>query len=467
MGSILSVAFGISFLIISFSLYRHSKRVTASTPFLPVAQWLCIFVAICSICRFQEALLLQWPFYVNTTKYKITVYVLSSVLLFWLIRLKPALNLALKKSSKLRDIEKKAEKKFRDLLEGAPDAQVISNFEGKIVLVNAQALRLFGYSREELMDKQSSILIPGLFLGHLKTTHGKPRPLSGVRGVGMRSDGSEFPAEISLAPLGTDDGVLISYVVRDITETVRLEKQLSNISRLKSEFLTNISHELRSPLNAIMGFTMLLKEEKPGPLNDCQKDYLTDITSSSRHLLQLINNLLELGKIEAGKIDFNPQSTDIVKLVTEVRDVLVGLAMDKNITISIDVQPDLSYVIVDQNKLKQVLYNYLSNGIKFSRDGGRIKLQITKDMQGTLRIDVEDNGIGIEPENITKLFCEFQQFNSGSKVENVGTGLGLALTKKIVEAQGGRVSVSSTKGAGSVFSAFIPSQQTYTEIIPN
>jgi CheY-like chemotaxis protein len=231
---------------------------------------------------------------------------------------------------------------------------------------------------------------------------------------------------------------------------------MAEASRLKSEFLANMSHELRTPLNAIIGFAELMHKGKVGPVSDDHKEYLGDILISSRHLLQLINDVLDLAKVESGKIEFRPEPVQPADLVNEVRDVVRGLASSKRIAFETEIAPGLETLVVDPGRIKQVLYNYVSNAIKFTPDGGRVTVRIVEEGMDLFRVDVADTGIGIPREKFSKLFVEFQQLDATSGKRYQGTGLGLALTKRIVEAHGGRVEVKSAVGEGSTFSAILP-----------
>jgi PAS domain S-box-containing protein len=221
----------------------------------------------------------------------------------------------------------------------------------------------------------------------------------------------------------------------------------------KSRFLASVSHELRTPLNGIIGFSELLYDGKLGPLSEDHREIVGDILSSARHLLQLISDILDLSKVEAGRMEFNHEHGALDPLVQEVRDVIRPLADRKAIRLSTEVPQDLC-ASVDRPRFKQVLYNYLSNAVKFTPEGGRVVVRILKSGD-CLRLEVEDNGIGIEPEDLSRLFRDFQQLPTSRK-DGQGTGLGLALTRHIVEAQGGTVGVRSTPGVGSLFSAILP-----------
>jgi len=281
----------------------------------------------------------------------------------------------------------------------------------------------------------------------------------------IRKDGSRFPAVVSVTALRDAQNAIIGYLLIGTDNTARqqveeerkrFEQSLQEANRMKSEFLANMSHELRTPLNGIIGFTEFLIDEKPGPLNPEQKEYLGDVLSSARHLLQLINDVLDLAKVEAGKMELYPETFPVRKAVEEVAAVINGIAQKKHITVGIEIGAELDAVTLDEHKFKQVLYNLLSNAVKFSDDGGQVSIKARRLDTCQFEVQIRDNGIGIKVEDINRLFTEFEQLDSGTARRFEGTGLGLALTKKIIEFQGGRISVESQPGKGSVFTVVLP-----------
>ena len=235
-------------------------------------------------------------------------------------------------------------------------------------------------------------------------------------------------------------------------------RRVQESSRLKSLFLANMSHELRTPLNAVIGFADLLTMSEQPIDTPRQREWLHHIASSGRHLLAMINDVLDLSKIEAGKMDFHPEPVNLPALVDDVMATVAVLAQQQGLSLTSAIAPELRGLVLDPARLKQVLLNYLANAIKFTPAGGHIDLRMMGEGPRLWRLEVQDSGIGIPPDRIGQLFIEFQQLDDGLTKRHQGTGLGLALTRRLVEAQGGRVGVYSELGQGSRFYAVLPRQ---------
>ena len=235
-------------------------------------------------------------------------------------------------------------------------------------------------------------------------------------------------------------------------------------SRIKSEFLANMSHELRTPLNAIIGFSELLKAGVTGKLTTIQQEHVSLIYSSGQHLLSLINDILDLSKIEAGKLVLQSAECDLPSILNHSLSLLREKANKSHIQFSLDIDSNISYIYADERKVKQILYNLLSNAVKFTSENGWVKLKgvqvIEKNKEGkeidAVLISVEDNGIGIAPPDLDKLFQPFAQLDGSLTRHYEGTGLGLVMVKRLVELHGGQVSVTSTLNKGSCFSFWLP-----------
>jgi PAS domain S-box-containing protein len=378
------------------------------------------------------------------------------------------------------------EKRFRELLEAAPDAIMQVDADGRIILLNRVTEDMFGYSRDELMGQPVEVLIPQeLHARHVQhRAHYRQNPLtrtmgSGLALEGIRKNGSRFPVEISLSPSDSAEGFRVTAIIRDTTERRTAEESLRKVreeytqelaeanaelemtnreleraNRLKSEFLASMSHELRTPLHTIIGFSELLGEELEGPLNEKQHRFVQHIHKDSLHLLELINDVLDISKIEADRLELRPEAFDFTALLAESLASVRSLAEAKShILESASNVPRA--VEADRLRIKQVLVNLLSNAIKFTPEGGRIGVD-ARVQESAVVVSVSDTGIGIPPEEHESIFDKFHQVGATTKGVREGTGLGLAITKRLVEQHGGSISVQSKPQQGSTFVFTLP-----------
>jgi len=347
----------------------------------------------------------------------------------------------------------------RSLIESNIDAIMATDPAGIITDVNKQMEALTGCTRDELIGApfKNYFTDPERAEASIKRVLSEKK-VTDYELTACARDGKKTEVSYNVTTFYDQDQMLqgVFATARDVTERKRFEKSLQEANRMKSEFLANMSHELRTPLNGIIGFSEFLFDEKPGPLNPKQKEYLGDVLTSARHLLQLINDVLDLAKVEAGKMELHPEIFQVHKAVEEVAAVIKGMAQKRQIAVGIDIGAGLEAVRLDQHKFKQVLYNLLSNAIKFSDDNGEIAIRAQRLDRHQIEVQVRDTGMGIKAEDINRLFTEFEQLDSGTARRFEGTGLGLALTKKIVEFQGGRISVESELGKGSAFTVVLP-----------
>jgi signal transduction histidine kinase len=246
------------------------------------------------------------------------------------------------------------------------------------------------------------------------------------------------------------------HLVAQAAELAQTNERIVEANRLKSVFLAHMSHELRTPLNAIIGFAEVLLDGIVEPTSPEHNEFLGDILMSGRHLLRLINDVLDLAKVEAGKLEFRPETISPRMLLEEICAVLRTSSARSEVALHLEIDPTVDPVVLDPGRLKQVAYNFISNALKFTPAGGKVVVRVAAEGTTKFRLEVEDTGPGISEADLARLFSDFQQLAAGAEARHAGTGLGLALTKQLVEAQGGYVGVRSTVGVGSTFFAILP-----------
>jgi PAS domain S-box-containing protein len=373
------------------------------------------------------------------------------------------------------DALRSSEARMRAVLNAAIDSIITVDSAGNVVELNPAAEAMFGYPRQSIIGRTLACFIfpysdrlpRGLqqhIASHASTAIGKRIEITAINVQGV-----EFPIELTVAHILSGRPPLFTAYIRDLREqkareeihrrSEELEKQNQYVleaTRLKSEFLANMSHELRTPLNAIIGFSEMVHDGKIGAVSADQKECLGEVLASSHHLLELIDDILDLSKVEAGKMVFAPETLQLSTIIRDISGALKPLLDKKQLDLQFELDASLTEVFIDLRSFRQVLYNYLSNAVKFTPPNGRIWVRSRLEPPGHFCIEVEDTGIGICSEDVGKLFQTFEQLDSSATKEHKGTGLGLALTKRLVEAQGGRVGVRSASGQGSVFYAVLP-----------
>lgn len=363
----------------------------------------------------------------------------------------------------------KANEMFHLLVESVPNSIVLIDSKGVIKFANVQTERYFGYQINDLLGKQIEILVPEEYSErHVKLRldyiqNPTARRMKATTVYGLRKDGSEFPLEVGLTPIKIDNEIFVLTSILDITERKHAEKSLKQArfeaeeaNKRKSEFLANMSHEIRTPLNAIVGFSTILQEKTEG--NKLFTEYLGNIVQSSKVLLNLINDILDLSMVEAGRMVVNHNPVNMKSLIDEILSVFAIKAYEKGITLITSISKDLpESLITDEKYLRQIFFNLIGNAVKFTQVGS-IEIEVTiipKNDDGS-KIDfiiaIKDNGIGIPEGEMQNIFEPFRQVSRQRRNKYGGNGLGLSITRRLVDLLGGTISVESELGKGSVFS---------------
>ena len=377
----------------------------------------------------------------------------------------------------------------RSLIESNIDALMTTDPQGIISDVNQQMIALTGRTRDELIGAPCR----GFFTDPVQADAAIKRVLTENRVIDYEltvraQNGKETVVSYNAATFHNRDRKLqgVFAAARDVTERKRFELtlqekniELEHASRMKSEFLATMSHELRTPLNAIIGFSEALKDGLMGPLNKVQNEYIGDIFTSGQHLLSLINDILDLSKVEAGMMSLELEAVELNSLLLNSLSIVREKAVAQHIQLNINIEEDIGILQLDTRKTKQIVYNLLSNAVKFSANKGRVLLRarrVSRSAVGVLEDDwpvhgfelpdneyteflelcVSDSGIGISKQNMTKLFQAFSQIDSSLARKFEGTGLGLAMVKQLAALHGGTVAVASVEGKGARFTVWLP-----------
>jgi PAS domain S-box-containing protein len=350
---------------------------------------------------------------------------------------------------------KAAENKFRVAVESCPNGMMMSDRAGTIVMVNKEIERLFGYRREELIGRSIEDLVPErLRHRHMGQRDGfarspRQRHMDGSREiVGARKDGTEIPIEVGLTPIESPEGMMVLSAVVDISERKRLD-------RLKDEFVSMVSHELRTPLTSISGALGLLMEDAGGRLPDTAMQLLTIAHANSQRLVRLINDILDLQKIEAGQLAFHLRYVGLRSVVEQAIEANRAFAEGFDVRIRLEGAPCEGEVMADPDRLAQVLTDLLSNAIKFSPPGGEVVVAIARH-GGEMRVSVRDHGPGIPDEFKSRIFEKFAQADSSDARQKGGTGLGLNIAKQLIHHHGGKLDFVAARGGGTVFYFDLP-----------
>jgi signal transduction histidine kinase len=342
-----------------------------------------------------------------------------------------------------------AHKLAADLYQAAADLSNATTATTEDVI--AQNASSYASQRSVFSGVATAAIVLALFLG-LVLSWSVIGPIQRINSRLAAIAGGDFSGRVDVE--NRDElGALAANVNRMNDELRRLYRELEATSRHKSEFLANMSHELRTPLNAILGFSQVLREEMVGEVNEKQAEYLDDILSSGNHLLSLINDVLDLSKVEAGQVELELAPFSLREALERGVVMVRERAMQDGVEVSFAASPSVDIVSGDERRVRQVIFNLLSNAVKFTPAGGAVDVTAAQ-VNGAVTVSVSDTGPGIAPEDRERIFEEFQQADAG--LEREGTGLGLALSKRLVELHGGRIWVDSEPGQGSTFAFTLP-----------
>ena len=380
------------------------------------------------------------------------------------------LRVAIERSQEVNERLRKSEEHFRNMVEGSSEAIIVIDVAGdEIVDANGEAGRLLGYPYGALLSVPVSKLyadqMPALRRYADQTAAGDKGRIA--RFNWLSRAGETLPVELSASIIDFDGRPAMLVQARDMTERDRVEQALrdakesaENSSRAKTEFLANMSHELRTPLNAVIGFTEIMQHEMFGPLGDARyKGYTNDIIESARHLLKIINDILDVSKAEAGQLELQEGEIDPKQVIAASLRLVEERARRDGVTITLEPSDGLPWLFADQRKLIQIFVNLLSNAAKFTPEGGRVSVASGMTPDGAMFFTVSDTGIGMTKEDIVTALIPFGQIDSTLSRRYEGTGLGLPLVKAFVELHGGVLDITSVTGQGTSVTVTLPKER--------
>ena len=352
---------------------------------------------------------------------------------------------------------------IENLVENAADIILSTDLEDQILTWNRGAELTLGYSKEEVIGKHLSILLPPSRVHELAEMRAKVELSGALRDIeveGKRKGGAAIYLSLSVSPITDVDGKIVGFlrVAKDVTEKKRYERRLKELDKLKSDFVSNVSHELRTPLTAIKGSVDNMLDGLTGDLNEKQNRYLVRVKSNADRLARLINDLLDLSRIEAG-IKLKRTNLSLPTVAREVVESLGSVAAEKLISFEIEC-PEVNLTAwADPDRIVEVLTNLLGNAIKFTPTNGKVTLCLKRSGNEWVKISVADTGPGIPSDEANRIFDKFYQVTQPEKQKTMGTGLGLSITKALVEMHGGKIWLESEVGKGSIFSFILPAEQ--------
>lgn len=354
---------------------------------------------------------------------------------------------------------------IENLVENAGDAIISTDLEHRVLTWNSGAEAIFGYRKAEVTGRSLAQLLPRESARELDEIRNIVLQTGVIRNLEVprrKKDGATIVVALSVSSIEDASGRVTAFLhmAKDITEKKRYEERLKELDTMKSDFVSSVSHELRTPLTAIKGSIDNMLDGLTGVLNEKQTRYLIRIKSNADRLSRLINDLLDLSRIEAGKIELKPLRVDLGRLAGDIAETLRPVAAEKLIDIDVASVALGITAWVDRDKITQVLMNLIGNALKFTPPKGRVSVAVERNGDNWVRVSVSDTGPGIAPGEAARIFDKFYQIANADKQKTRGTGLGLSISKSLIEMHGGKIWMDSEVGKGSTFSFTLPVEQT-------